>query len=130
MATSHDLERLADRLTNVERNLRAISSVPQLANSTIVDGAIDQIKLVDTGETFDLPADVVLRAIGQSFVPEPVGSAIALKDGRIATDEHGHTSHPKVWAGGDCRHGGRDLTVEAVQHGKLAAIDIDRALRA
>ena len=91
---------------------------------------LDGAKLVDTGETFDLPADVVLRAIGQSFVPEPVGSAIALKDGRIATDEHGHTSHPKVWAGGDCRAGGRDLTVEAVQHGKLAAIDIHRALRA
>jgi glutamate synthase (NADPH/NADH) small chain len=91
---------------------------------------LDGAKLVETGESFELPADVVLRAIGQSFVPEPVGGAIALKDGRIATDEHGHTSHPKIWAGGDCRAGGHDLTVEAVQDGKVAAHAIDRALRA
>jgi glutamate synthase (NADPH/NADH) small chain len=35
-----------------------------------------------------------------------------------------------VWAGGDCAHGGRDLTVEAVEHGKRAAISMDLALRA
>ena len=33
------------------------------------------------------------------------------------------------WAGGDCVAGGDDLTVTAVQHGKLAAISIDRYLR-
>jgi dihydropyrimidine dehydrogenase (NAD+) subunit PreT len=91
---------------------------------------LDGTKLVETGESFELEADVVLRAIGQTFVPEPVGSAITLKDGRIATDADGRTSHPKIWAGGDCRAGGRDLTVEAVEHGKLAAIAIDRTLRA
>jgi glutamate synthase (NADPH/NADH) small chain len=91
---------------------------------------LDGAKLVETGESFELEADVVLRAIGQSFVPEPIGSAIALQDGRIATDAQGQTSHPKVWAGGDCRSGGRDLTVEAVEHGKVAAIAIDRQLRA
>ncbi|MGH7185309.1 MAG: FAD-dependent oxidoreductase, partial [Pseudomonadota bacterium] len=74
------------------------------------------------------PADMVLRAIGQSFVAEPVGAAIELKAGRITTDEQGRTSHPKVWAGGDCRVGGRDLTVEAVQHGKVAAQSIHAAL--
>jgi glutamate synthase (NADPH/NADH) small chain len=35
----------------------------------------------------------------------------------------------KVWAGGDCVVGGDDLTVSAVQHGKLAAISIDQYLR-
>ena len=34
-----------------------------------------------------------------------------------------------VWAGGDCVAGGEDLTVSAVQDGKLAAISIDRTLR-
>ena len=87
-------------------------------------------RLVETGESFELAADVVLRAIGQSFVPEPTAGAVALQDGRIATDAQGQTSHPKIWAGGDCRHGGRDLTVEAVEDGKLAAIAIDRTLRA
>ena len=36
---------------------------------------------------------------------------------------------PGIWAGGDCVVGGDDLTVSAVQHGKLAAISIDRYLR-
>jgi len=78
-------------------------------------------KLADTDDGFTLPADMVLRAIGQTFVAAPVGASIELKAGRIATDALGRTSHPRVWAGGDCRAGGRDLTVEAVEHGKVAA---------
>ncbi len=84
--------------------------------------------LTDTGERFTLAADLVLRAIGQSLVAEPIGSAITLKSGRIATDAEGRTSLARVWAGGDCRAGGRDLTVEAVEHGKRAAASIDHDL--
>lgn len=86
-------------------------------------------KLVETGETFTLAANMVLKAIGQSFVAEPVGTAIALQAGRIQTDEGGRTSHAKVWAGGDCRYGGLDLTVDAVDQGQRAALSIDAALR-
>jgi glutamate synthase (NADPH/NADH) small chain len=86
-------------------------------------------KLVETGETFVMPADVVFKAIGQAYEAPPAGAAITLKDGRIVTDPDGRTSHPKVWAGGDCTHGGRDLTVEAVEHGKRAGISVDKALR-
>ena len=85
-------------------------------------------KLVETGETFTLEADMVLKAIGQTYVTEPAGKAIALEGGRIATDAAGRTSLARVWAGGDCRAGGRDLTVEAVEHGKLAALSIHEAL--
>ena len=85
-------------------------------------------KLVETDDGFTLPADMVLRAIGQTFVAGPVAAAIALQAGRITTDDQGRTSHPKVWAGGDCRLGGRDLTVEAVEHGKVAAQSIHAAL--
>lgn len=85
-------------------------------------------KLVETGETFTLEADMVLKAIGQTYVAEPAGKAIALQGGRIATDEAGRTSLARVWAGGDCRAGGRDLTVEAVEHGKLAALSMHEAL--
>jgi dihydropyrimidine dehydrogenase (NAD+) subunit PreT len=85
-------------------------------------------RLVETGEQFTLEADMVLKAIGQSYVPEPAGVGIELQGGRIHTDEDGRTSHPRVWAGGDCRFGGRDLTVEAVEHGKRAAVSIDLAL--
>ena len=87
-------------------------------------------RLVNSGECFDLEADMVLKAIGQSFEAQPLGLSLTLKDGRIATDAEGRTSHSKIWAGGDCRHGGRDLTVEAVEHGKVAALAIDRVLRA
>ena len=85
-------------------------------------------QLVETGETFTLEADMVLKAIGQTYVTEPVGKAIALQGGRIATDAAGRTSLARVWAGGDCRAGGRDLTVEAVEHGKVAALSIHEAL--
>ncbi|WP_457419024.1 NAD(P)-dependent oxidoreductase [Roseateles sp. P5_E7] len=84
-------------------------------------------QLVDTGEQFLIEADLVLRAIGQTY-EVPAGTAIELQAGRIKTDDDGQTSLARVWAGGDCRAGGRDLTVEAVEHGKRAAASIDRAL--
>jgi glutamate synthase (NADPH/NADH) small chain len=87
-------------------------------------------KLNATGESFVLEADMVLKAIGQTLVAQPLGSALELNGGRIVTDAQGLTSHPKVWAGGDCRFGGRDLTVEAVEHGKAAALSIHSAITA
>ena len=107
---------------------------------TVQDGKVTGIRMAYTQlqdgklqvgpEVFDVPADMVLKAIGQTFVAEPVGSRIALEGGRIATDAEGQTSLPRVWAGGDCRVGGRDLTVEAVEHGKVAAVSIHAALMA
>lgn len=87
-------------------------------------------KLLETGERFTLEADVVLKAIGQSFVAQPLGTTLELRQGHIVTDGEGRTSNAKVWAGGDCRLGGRDLTVEAVEHGKVAARSIHAALSA
>ncbi|HVR53308.1 MAG TPA: NAD(P)-dependent oxidoreductase [Pseudorhodoferax sp.] len=84
--------------------------------------------LQPTGEHFELEADLVLKAIGQSFVAQPLGALLELQAGRIRTDDQGRSSHPKVWAGGDCRVGGRDLTVEAVEHGKLAALSMHAAM--
>jgi dihydropyrimidine dehydrogenase (NAD+) subunit PreT len=54
---------------------------------------------------------------------------LELRQERIAVDAERRTSLPGVWAGGDCVYGGEDLTVSAVQDGKLAALSIDRALR-
>ena len=84
--------------------------------------------LVDSDEYFTLEADMVLTAIGQSFVADPVRCIVDLEQGRLRTDHHGRTSHPKIWAGGDCCSGGLDLTVDAVAQGKRAAISIDAAL--
>ncbi len=79
-------------------------------------------KLSATGGTTTLAADMVLKAIGQKLGnPVLAESGLVLKDGRIATDEAGTTNLKGVWAGGDCRAGGLDLTVEAVEHGKRSA---------
>ena len=79
-------------------------------------------KLGATGETETFAADTVLKAIGQKLGnPVLAESGLALQDGRIATDAEGTTNLKGVWAGGDCRAGGLDLTVEAVEHGKQSA---------
>jgi len=87
----------------------------------------DNGKLVGTGEIFILDADMVFKAIGQHFVGDGT-DAIALKDGRIEVDENRRSSLDDVWAGGDCIAGGEDLTVAAVEDGKVAAEDINRYL--
>ncbi|MBP9734991.1 MAG: NAD(P)-dependent oxidoreductase, partial [Rhodoferax sp.] len=89
----------------------------RFARQKMLDG-----KLLPTGETLVLEADMVLKAIGQTLGNPLLAQAdFELRGGRIATDASGLTSQPGMWAGGDCRAGGLDLTVEAVQHGKLSA---------
>lgn len=100
----------------------------ELAGVRFSSTALVEGRLVETGDEFTLEADMVLKAIGQTYLPGPAGDQIALEAGRIVTDDNGRTSLARVWAGGDCRHGGRDLTVEAAEHGKRAAIDIDLVL--
>ncbi len=91
-------------------------------------GHVSGVRFVGTDqpertETFE--ADMVLKAIGQVFVSQPWAEAgLALAEGRLRVDEQCRTSLPGVWAGGDCRAGGRDLTVEAVEDGKQAAWSI------
>ena len=85
-----------------------------------------------TGETFVLTADIIFKAIGQRLVEDVLDDAATPMEtvhGRIVVDAGQKTTLDKVWAGGDCVSGGDDLTVSAVQHGKVAAIAIDRYLR-
>ena len=84
------------------------------------------------GETYVLEADTVFKAIGQKVLWDRLGGTadiVELEKDRIAVDEERKTSLPGVWAGGDCVAGGADLTVSAVQDGKLAALSIDRFLK-
>jgi glutamate synthase (NADPH/NADH) small chain len=75
-----------------------------------------------TDEIQSFQADMVLKAIGQKLGnPVLAQAGLLLAQGRIATDAQGQTNLPGVWAGGDCRAGGLDLTVEAVEHGKQSA---------
>ncbi len=74
-------------------------------------------------EHFMLPADMVLKAIGQAPHLGRAGEIerFEIEHGRLVVDEHRQTSCPGIWAGGDCVAGGDDLTVSAVQDGKVAA---------
>ncbi len=81
--------------------------------------------LEGTGETFTLPADQVLAAIGQTLNPP---DSLDHVDGKITVKPGGATSRKGVWAGGDCASGGDDLTVTAVAEGRDAAEDIHNSL--
>jgi dihydropyrimidine dehydrogenase (NAD+) subunit PreT len=80
-------------------------------------------KLVETDETFAIEADMIFKAIGQSYIDTTKG-ALKLDGGRIAVDSEKRTSVSGIWAGGDCAAGGQDLTVAAVDDGRRAAESI------
>jgi len=106
----------------VEGNASAV----RFAEQSLLSG-----KLTPTGREITWEADVVLKAIGQTLGnPLLAQAGFTLQDGRIATDVDGKTNIDGVWAGGDCRAGGLDLTVEAVEHGKLSAKAIHAQLSA
>ena len=89
-------------------------------------------KLVTTGDTWSLDADIVFKAVGQTIDDKLLGEVagtVKQRGGKLVVDEERRTSLENVWAGGDCIFGHDDLTVSAVQDGKLAAIGIDRYLR-
>ncbi|MGY2291158.1 NAD(P)-dependent oxidoreductase [Pseudomonas sp. SDO528_S397] len=92
----------------------------RFARTHSVDG-----RLQATGETFELPADAIFKAIGQGFdqqaLHDPLARELKRQGERILVDAQLRTSLPRVYAGGDCVSLGQDLTVQAVQHGKLAA---------
>lgn len=79
------------------------------------------------GKTITLQADVIFKAIGQLLITDHL-SDLTLQSGRIVVDESRSTSLSDVWAGGDCILDGDNLTVSAVQDGKLAAISINQFL--
>ena len=110
---------------------------------TLADGALagvefestrldSQGRVAATGATFSLAADMLFKAIGQTFVRNELGvgaELLQLHEGRLRVDAERKTSLAKIWAGGDCVAGGKDLTVVAVEDGKRAAQSIDRFMR-
>ena len=92
-----------------------------------------QNRLVGTGTLFELPADAIFKATGQLLNPAidtefPAGS-LRIEQGRIWVDACFQTSVARLYAGGDCIARDPDLTVYAVQHGKLAARAMHRAMQ-
>lgn len=76
-------------------------------------------------------AQLVALAIGQGRTTELARAFDGVQvdsKGRVVVDAATHrTGNARVWSGGDCVNGGKEV-VNAVQEGKLAARDISRAL--
>jgi glutamate synthase (NADPH/NADH) small chain len=98
----------------------------RFACQALVGGRLQATGLFET-----LDADMVFKAIGQKLDTRLLTDCgLVLRDGRIVADDDGRTGVPGLYAGGDCRFGGRDLTVEAVEDGKRAALAIQAQLAA
>jgi dihydropyrimidine dehydrogenase (NAD+) subunit PreT len=79
---------------------------------------------VDTGETFSLDVDMVIKAAGQiPFDGLVNGSSLQNNKGKIVVKDKTATSIPGVFAGGDCVNGGKEV-VDAAQAGKDGAAAI------
>ncbi|MCF4097988.1 NAD(P)-dependent oxidoreductase [Maritalea mediterranea] len=97
----------------------------EVETTALADGILS-----GTGETQIIPADQVFKAIGQKFDSSALsGGQIDLEGGRIKVNDQRQTSNAKIWAGGDCIVGGEDLTVVAVEDGKIAAQHINSVLQ-
>jgi glutamate synthase (NADPH/NADH) small chain len=90
--------------------------------------ALDETQsLKGSGQFSILKTDQVFKAIGQNLHPQDLP---LIEKGKIKVNDKFQTSMLAVYAGGDCVGIGEDLTVTAVQHGKLAALSIHESLQA
>jgi glutamate synthase (NADPH/NADH) small chain len=84
------------------------------------------------GSEFEMPVDTVIFALGTSPNPLVFVDAEGLERRRwgtvVADEEHGRTTMPRVWAGGDVVTGAATV-VSAMGAGKHAAADINAFLR-
>ncbi|MBK8443468.1 MAG: NAD(P)-dependent oxidoreductase [Sphingobacteriales bacterium] len=98
--------------------------VKQLVCSKMKLGEVDasgRRSPVDSGETFVLDIDMLIKATGQMPYQHLVQmAAVNEKSGKIQTSAQGATNIAGVFAGGDCVNGGKEV-VDAVQAGKVAA---------
>jgi glutamate synthase (NADPH/NADH) small chain len=79
---------------------------------------------------FDIPVDMIITALGQRFKSELIELIPDLEviDGKIIVNPDSfQTGNPKVFAGGDCINGGKEV-VNAAYDGKQAAHGIDKFL--
>jgi glutamate synthase (NADPH/NADH) small chain len=75
----------------------------------------------DTGETFTLEVDMVIKAAGQvPFTGLVKENGLENSGGKLVVKEKTATNIPGVFAGGDAVNGGKEV-VDAVQAGKDGA---------
>jgi glutamate synthase (NADPH/NADH) small chain len=106
------------------KEIKGDGKVEQLVCSVMELGAPDasgRRSPVDTGETFTLDVDMVIKAAGQMPFEELVNSSkLENKSGKIMVKDKAATNIKGVFAGGDAVNGGKEV-VDAVQAGKDGA---------
>jgi len=101
--------------------LRIDGAEDGVTSITFARGVVKDGRAVYDQGNYTLEADMVLKAVGQLFLPDPLAEDnIVIEAGRIKVDAEGRTSMKGVYAGGDCT-AGEDLTVAAVRDGRNAA---------
>ncbi len=106
------------------KEIKGNGKVEQLVCSVMALGEPDasgRRSPVDTGKTFTLEVDMVIKAAGQMPFAELVNrNKLENKSGKIVVKEKAATSIAGVFAGGDAVNGGKEV-VDAVQAGKDGA---------
>jgi glutamate synthase (NADPH/NADH) small chain len=102
------------------------------------DGKVVAVKLAATqdgkpvpGSAEEIPVDMVVMAIGQERATQVARAFPGVEldsRGRVKVDAATHrTGNAKVWSGGDCVNGGKEV-VNAAAEAKIAVRDIQRHL--
>ncbi len=89
-----------------------------------------QINIIPNSE-FILPVDMIIKAVGQNISYNFLNDVeeIKIDNGKVVVDSETYqTGNNKIFAGGDCINGGKEV-VNAAYDGKMAAQKIDEFLR-
>jgi dihydropyrimidine dehydrogenase (NAD+) subunit PreT len=108
----------------------AVAALECLRTEVVVDETGRRVVRTVPGSEFVLPCDMAITAVGQSRQAQWLAASfpgLALDGGRVTTDGQGRTNLARVYAGGDCVNGGKEV-VNAVAEGKAAARAIDADL--
>ncbi len=110
---------------NEQGALVGVDAIRTLLGTPDADGRQQVTELA--GSEHCVPADVVIMALGFDVAGLPWLADAGIELGRwgevVIDPASGRTSHPKVFAGGDCQRGA-DLAVTAAADGRRAALAI------
>lgn len=111
-----------------EKYVEAIECVKMTLNDSVKGGRRKPVEIPNSN--FVIPVDMVIKAIGQSAKTKFLNSITGLEidNGKVKVDPDNYqTGNPKVFAGGDCINGGKEV-VNAAYDGKRAAHGIHKFL--
>lgn len=123
-----DLARRSGVMIRLWSKPQSINGASRVESMTFERTRMMNGRLAGTGETFDVPTDMVLKAIGQQLDLSAL-KGFEIAGGKLAISANFATNIKGVFAGGDCVQSGEDLTVQAVEDGKRAAHAIDSYLK-